>query len=196
MGKFPRHEVLRKFIHLSTSLLPLSLLVLDPEVWTGLIAALLILAIAVDIARLRVQAVHRFFKSLFGDALRPHEANELTGSTFMCLSALLCIVLFPVPIAVTALLFLTIGDSAAALIGQRWGRTSLRPGKTIEGTLACLGSCIIIVIVMPGIHLLVGFTGALTATTVELFGTETIDDNFGIPVLSALAMWIVASVVV
>jgi dolichol kinase len=33
------------------------------------------------------------------------------------------------------------------------------------------------------------------ATIVELFGTAAVDDNFGIPVLSALVMWIVASLV-
>jgi len=37
-------------------------------------------------------------------------------------------------------------------------------------------------------------TGALTATIVELLGIGTLDDNFGIPIVSALVMWITASV--
>ena len=114
----------------------------------------------------------------------------------MCISALVCIVLFPLHIAASALFFLTLGDTAAALVGQQWGRTAIMPGKTLEGTLACLITCTIVVVVMPGVHLIAGLAGAFTATTVELFGTETIDDNFGIPVLSAVVMWIVASTVI
>jgi dolichol kinase len=50
-------------------------------------------------------------------------------------------------------------------------------------------------VIVPGIPFAAGIVGAAVATVVELFGIETIDDNFGIPVLSGLAMWIVASLV-
>jgi len=192
---FPRHELIRKAIHVSMSVLPLSLFALGRDLGTALVATALTAAITVDIVRLRCEAVRKLFERLFGESLRPHEKYELTGSTFMGISALVCVVLFTVPIAVTALLFLTIGDSAAALVGMRWGKTTLLPGKTLEGTLACLVSCSIIGIVVPGVPFIAGIVGALVATTVELLGIKTIDDNFGIPVLSALAMWIVASVV-
>jgi dolichol kinase len=191
----PPHEIQRKVIHLGSSILPLLLFYLPPETGITVAAAALILAIAVDVVRLRVPSVQAFFHEALGTALRPHEASELTGSTFLCLAALVCIVLFPVPIAVTALFFLTIGDTAAALIGQRWGRTPLMPGKTLEGTLACLVTCLLVSIAVPGVPFLAGFVGAVVATIVELFGTAAVDDNFGIPVLSALVMWIVASLV-
>ena len=177
------------------SVLPLSLFALGRDLGTILIATALTVAIVVDVIRLRSELVRRFFERVFGESLRPHEKYELTGSTFMGISALLCVVLFTVPIAVTALLFLTIGDSAAALVGMKWGRTTLVPGKTLEGTLACLGSCCIIGIAVPGVPFIAGIVGALVASTVELLGIGTLDDNFGIPILSALAMWIVASVV-
>ncbi len=193
---FQPAEVQRKFIHFGFSLVPLGLFFLSPQVGVGLAAALLILAITIDIVRLRSPAVQRFFRRTFGMAMRPHEASELTGSTYLCLAALVCIVLFVVPIAVAALLFLTIGDTAAALVGQRWGRHPLRSGKTVEGSIACLISCSLVAIFMPGLHLVAGLVGAVVATVVELYGTGAIDDNFGIPVLSALAMWIVASLVV
>jgi dolichol kinase len=195
-GRIEQHEVKRKLIHLSSSSIPLALLILPHRVGIAIVAAGLILAITVDIMRLRIPAVQRFFARVFGAALRPHESNELTGSTFMCISMLVCIVLFPMQIAIAALFFLTLGDTAAALVGQKWGRTVLLPGKTLEGTSACLFACTIVVVVMPGVPLIAGLAGALTATTVELFGTETIDDNFGIPVLSAVVMWIVASTVI
>lgn len=195
MSAFPRHELIRKAIHVSMSVLPLSLFALGRDLGTTLVATALTVAIMVDIVRLRCEAVRKLFERLFGKSLRPQEKYELTGSTFMGISALVCVILFTVPIAVTALLFLTIGDSAAALVGMRWGKTTLLPGKTLEGTLACLVSCSIIGIVVPGVPFIAGIVGALVATTVELLGIKTIDDNFGIPVLSALAMWIVASVV-
>ncbi len=186
----------RKLIHLSSSGIPLIIFILPPDFGLGVVAALLVMAITVDVVRLRIPAVQQFFENFFGQAMRPHEANELTGSTFLCLSALVCIVLFPLQIAVTALFFLTIGDTAAALVGQKWGKTVLVPGKTLEGTMACLVTCTIVVVIMPGVPLIAGLAGAFTATIVELFGTETIDDNFGIPVLSAVVIWIVASTVI
>jgi len=188
--------VKRKLIHLSSSAIPLILYILPPDIGLAVVAAMLILAITVDVVRLHIPAVQQFFEKLFGQAMRPHEAKELTGSTFLCLSAMVCIVLFPLPIAVSALFFLTIGDTAAALVGQKWGKTVLVPGKTLEGTMACLITCTIVVVIMPGVTLIAGLPGALTATIVELFGTETIDDNFGIPVFSAVVMWIVASTVI
>ncbi len=196
MTGFPKHEVVRKLIHLTTSLLPISLLIIGPEPGVSLVAVILILAIILDVVRLRFPSVKRLFERVFGESLRPHEANALTGSTFMCIGGLACILIFEVSIAATALLFLTVGDSAAALIGLRWGRTRLVPGKTLEGSLACLIMCIIIVVVVPGVPFAVGIVGALVATVVELFGTRIIDDNLGIPILSALAMWITASAVI
>ncbi len=195
MSALPRYELIRKMIHIGMSILPLSLFAFDRDIATVLIATALTIAITVDLVRLRSERVRRLFERLFGESLRPHEKYELTGSTFMGISALVCVVLFPVPIAVAALLFLSIGDSAAALIGMRWGRTTLVPGKTLEGTLACLVSCSIIGIVVPGVPFSAGIAGALTATIVELLGIGILDDNFGIPILSALAMWITASVV-
>ncbi|MFO7768697.1 MAG: SEC59/DGK1/VTE5 family protein [bacterium] len=195
-GQLRPYEVHRKLIHLSSSVVPLALLILPADTGTALAAAALVGAIIVDLVRLRWEAFGRFLTRYLGMAMRPHEADELTGSTFLCLAALVCIVLFPMPITVSALFFLTLGDTAAALIGQRWGRTPLIPGKTLEGTLACLLTCTIVVILMPGIPLTAGLAGAFVATAVELFGTAAVDDNFGIPVLSALTMWIVASLVV
>jgi dolichol kinase len=78
---------------------------------------------------------------------------------------------------------------------MRWGRTTLLPGKTLEGTLACLACCSIIGIAVPGVPFVAGTVGAVTATIVELLGFGMVDDNFGIPIVSALAMWITASVV-
>jgi len=195
-GRLRPYEVHRKLIHLSSSVVPLALLILPADTGTALAAAALVGAIVIDLVRLRWEAFGSFLKRYLGMAMRPHEADELTGSTFLCLAALVCIVLFPMPITVSALFFLTLGDTAAALVGQRWGRTPLVPGKTLEGTLACLATCTIVVVLMPGIPLTAGLAGAFVATAVELFGTAAIDDNFGIPVLSALTMWIVASLVV
>ena len=195
MGLRPA-EVQRKAIHLGFSAVPLAIFILPAEVGEGLAAAGLIAAITIDVVRLRVPGVQAFFHRTFGTALRPHEAWELTGSTYLCLAALVCIVLFIVPITVAALLFLTVGDTMAALVGQRWGRHPLRPGKTLEGTLANLGACVLVAVLVPGLPLAAGLVGAVVATMVELFGTAAVDDNFGIPVLSALAMWIVASLVI
>ena len=142
--------------------------------------------LALDVLRIHDPRLKNIFYRIFGDIVREHEKTALTGSTSMVIAGLLTVYCFQKNIAVAALLYLTIGDSMAALIGKTYGRTHLF-GKTLEGSLACFSSCVFIGLLVPGLPPDVVIAGALAATLFELLPIP-IDDNFRIPLSAGFVM--------
>ena len=110
----------------------------------------------------------------------------MTGATFYAVAALLAVAFFSKMVAISSLLFLTLGDSAASLVGTRFGHHRLY-GKSAEGSAACLLVCSVI-----GWVLLrwTGLMGAITATLTEL-APLPVDDNLRIPIVSEVVMQLV-----
>ncbi len=132
---------------------------------------------------------------LFGQLLRRKELYTLTGGSYLLLASVVAIIIFPDRgVFIAAILFLVIGDTLAALVGHRFGRSRFFR-KSIEGTLACLISCIIIayiVSILPknALPLNIGIIGAVTATLVEALPVE-VNDNVVIPIFSGAVMQII-----
>ena len=102
----------------------------------------------------------------------------------------MCAYSFSKPIVVAALLFLILGDPAAALVGRTLGRVYIF-GKTMEGSLACLAVCLVLGILVQeitqGLTFKAVLAGAITATVFELLPIP-LDDNFRIPLSAGFAM--------
>lgn len=182
-------ELKRKAIHLASMVIPVGYFV-SPASWfiwweRALLAAV-ILSLAIEVFRLNHPRTRYVFRHFFGELLRNHEEATLLGSTYLLIACLLTIHLFPKPIAVLALLFLILGDTAAAIVGKSIGRVRFL-GKTLEGSLACFAVCYGLTAVMPGIPFPVGLVGALVATIFELLPIP-LDDNFRIPLSAGFAM--------
>lgn len=179
-------EAKRKALHFSSSWVPLAYYIIPEQ--AGKIALLTAAAVFLflDVLRLHEPKIGRLFHRLFGELVREHEKNTLLGSTSLVISALLTAYCFEKGIVVASLLFLTVGDTTAALIGKTYGKTAIF-GKTLEGSLSCFLACSAIAIVVPGIPPFVGIVGALTATLFELLPIP-IDDNFRIPLAAGFAM--------
>jgi dolichol kinase len=83
--------------------------------------------------------------------LRKHEMKKkkllLTGASWVLISAVLTVLIFPKVIAVIAFIILIISDISAALVGRKWGRTKLGK-KSLEGTLAFIVSGLLVVAVV------------------------------------------------
>ncbi len=139
-----RHELARKAIHLASAIVPASYAAgLRRDVLAALLGGALVVAVGVELARRHVPRVREPFERLLGDLLRPHERARWSGATWMLISYLLALALFPAPVAVAAMLAVALGDAAAAVIG-RWAgarRAARSPasaaGKTWAGTIAC-----------------------------------------------------------
>ena len=68
------------------------------------------------------------------------DRNQLNASTYFLLSSFISILIFKREVAALALLFMSLGDPAAALLGNRFGKTKLF-GKTLVGSLGCFIVC-------------------------------------------------------
>jgi glycerol-3-phosphate acyltransferase PlsY len=147
-----------------------------------------------EIVRFTSPSVNRWMVSHLGVILKKEEGFRLTGTTYLLLSSLAVFLLFEKYVAITSLLFLSIGDLVATVIGEEYGRPALF-SKSLEGSLACLVLCLLIGGLMtrisPTIAPAVAIVGAVSATIVELLPIP-IDDNLTIPVLSAGVMTLAA----
>jgi len=126
--------------------------------------------------------------------MKSEESHRMTGTSYLLLGSLATFVLFELDLAVGALFFLSVGDAAAAIVGQRLGRRRLFK-KSLEGSLACLGSSLAVgaslAILSPSVSLAMAVAGAVSATVIELLPIP-LDDNLTIPLFSAAIMKVVA----
>jgi dolichol kinase len=133
-------EVLRKGIHFGSVIIPISAVFVSRMEMVLFLTALSLAMVLIDIVRSRNKVFRSFFLGLFGKVLRGKEQEGgMTASTILMASAALTILLFRTEIAVSALVFLSVGDSLAALIGKRFGSTKLVSGRTLDPSYAALG---------------------------------------------------------
>lgn len=181
-----RHEAWRKAVHVSTVVLPAWIYFAPwPWTWRGPLLAFLGV-LAVDAARIVRPEFGRRFAARLGPYLREHESRGLVSVHALTGAALLLAAVAPPAIAATALLYLVVGDAAAALVGSRFGRHRLGR-KSLEGSLACFAACL-----AAGAGLLPGrptavVGGALVAALAEALPWP-VDDNWSVPLLGAAAL--------
>ena len=111
----------------------------------------------------------------YGDRADPLPGK---GAFFFAVSALACIILFPVPVVVPALAALAVLDSVTTLAGLRFGRHRIRNGKSWEGTLA--GIAVTALVLLLFLHPAGALAVSVIAGIIELF--SPVDDNLLIPV--------------
>jgi dolichol kinase len=189
-----RHEAARKAIHVALAVLPAAAWILTPAAPWLVRSTLLLLALAAfvfDRLRRRPGRVREWTSAAVGPLIRSAEENRILGSTFYFLSLAISFVFFPRTLALAAMGFLIVGDTAAALAGRAWGRTRLRSGRTLEGSLACLGGCVMVTAMVkaldpaPPYSILLG--GAAAGTIGELVSNGD-TDNLAIPLFSGAVM--------
>ena len=178
----------RRVWHLiAGSAFPILALFITRDILFILLGAVTALFVAWEIVRFISPSANQWMASHLRLILKRKERFQLTGATYLLFASLVVFFFFEKYVAVTSLLFLSIGDSMAATIGQKYGRHRLFK-KSLEGSLACLASCLVIGMVMTkvdnGMVLPVALAGAVSATIVELLPIP-VDDNFTMPVVSA-----------
>jgi len=196
-------EVVRKSIHLSSSIIPVAVIIvydLYPDegrlYLSGVLAIITIILLIFDILKARHKPFKSFMMRIFGKVLRKNELEGgMTASTIVFASAAFTIFIFREEIAVVSLLFLSLGDSAAALVGKNFGRIRLVGHRTLAGSLAALNTCLIVSLFALWLSPEFGWyltpvtllAGSLVATLSELFNMP-LDDNFRIPIFAGLVM--------
>jgi dolichol kinase len=132
--------------------------------------------VVVDTVRLRLRPARYRFLRHTRTLLRVHERHRVTGATYMAVAYALAALLFPLPVAVAAMLYNGLGDAAAALVGKRYGHWRTSWGKSWEGFAAGLSVDLAVGLLLPGISLPGALLGALVAATIE-FLPLPLDDN-------------------
>jgi dolichol kinase len=190
----------RKIYHvLAASLFPLvylyppfRLTVAEVREWILIVAGVCFwIAFLFDLLRLNHREFNSKFMQFFSAFIRRTEVDKFNGSTFLCFGFFMVTWLFPRPVAITAMFFLSLGDAAAELCGKNFGRIKIFH-RSFEGALGFFAVAFLTAFALFfdwRIAVLGAFAGAL----VELFSFE-LDDNLTVPLGSALALWLVLSV--
>ncbi len=190
-------ELVRKAIHMCSLSIPVVYFFISRSTALSILIPLTLFFGLSDLGRLFIPAFGRLYHRLFGFLLRNRERNtqrrRLNGATYVLLSATLCVWLFPKIIVITAFAILIISDTAAALIGRKFGRHPLF-GKTREGTTAFFVTALLVVAVAPKVlylpaEYMIGVAAAFVGTFVEALSGDLIDDNLSIPLAISLVMW-------
>ncbi len=182
-----RTELSRKAVHLLGVLIPILYLRFEEE-FLCLFLPLAALFFTLELLRLKIAAVGKWYLLLFGRMLRPDEHDQPSGGFYFVLGAVATILLFPRDIAISALLVLAVSDSAAAFIGQRYGRRQIF-GKTPAGSSAFFFSAWFVLAVYFGDNPLKHLPAALLGTLVEALPWP-LNDNLTIPIMVGLACWL------
>ena len=181
----------RMAFHLAAgSTLPIAGIFLPEGVMVAGLAVLSAGGVGLEMARFKVESLNQFLVRWFAPLLKAGEDRRITGATYMVVAGLIAFLLFDKAVAVAAMLFLSLGDPAAALVGRRMPGPRLF-GKSPVGTAAFLVVSLAVVAVLVGsghfpFHwgLLVG---AVVAALVELAPVPP-DDNLTIPLAAGGAM--------
>ncbi|MDY6914906.1 MAG: phosphatidate cytidylyltransferase [Candidatus Cloacimonadota bacterium] len=196
MSKVKKSEIYRKAIHLGSLVIPFSYrYLLHYNKKLAVLYYLLPISVILfvfELLRLEHRTFKRFFWNFFGIMLRKHERSDFTGATYLMISSMICISLFPRDIAFLSLSFLAIGDTLAAIVGISFGKRKLHKSeKSLEGSLACfLGTFVFALFFLdPQKYLVpvIALAGAIGATLAES-SRIAIDDNVKIPIFSGLVM--------
>lgn len=191
-----RFELIRKSIHLCSLSIPIIYYLVPKSQALWMLAPVTAAFLIVDVTRHFVPSVSRWFYSWFGWLLRQHERDagpkRLNGATYVLVSAMICVLVFPKVITVTAFAVLIISDTTSALVGRKFGKTPFFK-KSLEGSVAFFVSAVLVVLVSPKVQYAaaeyaVGLLGAGVGAIVESV-SEKIDDNLTVPVSISLVMW-------
>jgi dolichol kinase len=196
----PFSEVRRRVVHVSGTLVPLPH-VLAPELVPWRYVLWFCLAGAAGAAVLEVLRLGgRVDWRIFEELTREYEAENLAGYALYAFSfATVALVLGPatsptaVPLAVPAMLMLSVGDPVAGLLGS----ADAEGVKEVYVLLAMFVVCL--ALALPFVPAVAAVAGAAVATVADgvkpVVWGYVIDDNVTIPLGAGVGMWVVTAVV-
>lgn len=138
-------ELYRKALHLLALVLPAGVVVLGKPQALWILIPLALLALSLDVLRVRWAWLNRAIDRGFGWMMRNEERPpvgspiRVNGASWVLTSIALLTLLFPVDVAVVCFVVFMLGDAAAALVGRGMGRVHWSGSeRTVEGTMAFL----------------------------------------------------------
>ena len=193
-------EVTRRLVHASTSVVPLSYVAFEFVTWRRLQAFLLAAVLGglcLEAVRLRAGIDWRVFDRLTREYEQDNLAGYYLGAIGMAAVALavppaeadpLVALADPTPVAVPAMLMLTVADPVSGLLGSG----TLRSTKQAWVLLATFGVATLLAapFVPPTAAVLGGVAATVADGVKPVVRGYVIDDNLTIPVAAATAMYV------
>ncbi|MEM3693988.1 MAG: phosphatase PAP2 family protein [Candidatus Bathyarchaeia archaeon] len=189
-----KREVLRKSIHIASILVPFLSGALGKLIVISLLMVASVLYASIEYLRIRKKASKAPFVivKLYYPLLREDEVSKgpAMAPLYLSLGVIVCLSIFPEPIGYASIVILSLGDGLGGLerILRGYGKNSssmdrLR-GASLSFFVALLGASFFV-------SHLSAFFAVLLAATIEAYSTKEnvkIDDNFTIPLVSALSL--------
>ena len=126
--------------------------------------------------------------------IHQHEKNKLSSASWYIMS--ICIVCVCLPKTLYfSIIVLAFSDPLAAIIGRRYGKIQIIRGRTVEGSITFFITATISLHVAAFLTNTYEWNPTTTLITAAIFATlgeliTFIDDNFTIPIMTALGIWI------
>lgn len=183
MDAYTLEEIKRKTFHMLMLLYVAAYWFLPWEATVIGMGTVLIFVIIMEALRLNNPRLNRWILATLGGVHRKEETHRMSGLVWTLSGSLMTMLIFEDKMIVTAsMLYLSFGDSVAAVIGKQRGKNKIWNKKTIEGSLACFIVCVIV-----GLFFFrwdYALLGALVATLIETIPWP-LNDNFWMPLISA-----------
>ncbi len=191
-------EILRKMIHYSSAAIPIGYLFIERNIVLLILGLLLFFMALVELAKYKSDAVYWLYLKYFRVMLREHEYDKqrfrINGASWVILSAIFCILVYPKLIAVTGLLMLSFADSTSALLGRLFGKKLYAPNRSYVGTGVFFVVGLLVALLTPKYFYSAGeyVLGIIMVivTTVADGLSLPVDDNFTIPVVSCTVLYV------
>jgi len=190
-------EVMRKSIHLVSLSMPIIYNFITTETAILILLPITLISVAVDFGRYFIPSIQNLVEKYFGFMMREHEMDaekkNLSGATYVFISALVSILILPKPFFILGFAVLILADIAAALFGRRFGKHKFL-AKSLEGTTAFFVVGSIIVFFTPKLGGLaaeyyLAFIAVFIGAIVENISYGWADDNLTIPLSIGLSLW-------
>lgn len=187
----------RKVWHMSSVFMMFLTWVLAPQSFSfALLIGACVIFVPLDVLRQNSPALNDWLVHAFRPIMRQSEVNRLAGTTYLLLGVLIVALFFPRPVVSLTLLYLAFADPIASFVGIRYGKDKLFGHKSLQGFIAAFVVCTSLSLVymlsldrsldrVIVFSLLSGAVGALA----ELIPVAKLDDNFTLPVFSALGLY-------
>jgi diacylglycerol kinase (CTP) len=157
----------------------------------------LVVIVPIDILRIKVSHWSEKLNALFRRVLRNDEMQSLSAMSYLVLGTFVVVAFFPREVGAMALILLGIGDPASSIFGVLYGKDKLVGNKTVQGAFAGFVACTLAAWIyystseiMTERWVLAGLITGIIGAISELVPTGPIDDNFTLPVLGAMLLWL------
>jgi dolichol kinase len=200
MAKLTRPEVLRQLVHLAQVWMVVALALAGLDITLFIVLAATLISLVAEQYRRRASSDGLWQRWVLQHVIRPSEASQWLGSTYLFLGSLATLVLAKVfeqahllttehaVVAATAsLVMLTVGDSLSSIMGQALGGPHVRHSRRWSGLLGFVLAAALAWWLLP-ISLFTALLLVIVASLTEVFTPNGLDDNIAIPVACFVIM--------